>query len=74
VRDLVPGSALCYNSFVVHHCTHLTPKKGRTQMATQPKKKAKANAKTTITRIISLVLAALLLGGILMAAVFANVY
>jgi|GEM_PF-4789832 len=43
-------------------------------MATQPKKKAKANAKTTITRIISLVLAALLLGGILMAAVFANVY
>ena len=43
-------------------------------MATQSKKKAKANAKTTITRIISLVLAVLLLGGILMAAVFANVY
>ena len=41
-------------------------------MSAQTKKKP--NAKTTLTRIIALVLAVLLLGGILMAAVFANVY
>ena len=35
--------------------------------------KRKANAKTTMTRIISLVLAALLLGSVLLAAVLSNI-
>lgn len=41
-------------------------------MPSTPKKKQ--NTKTTLTRVIALVLAVLLLGSVLVAAVLANVY
>lgn len=41
-------------------------------MPTQTKKKPQAKA--TITRVIALVLAVLLLGSVLFAAVFSNIY